>query len=264
MREKKSNSALFILLGILFILLVGALLFTLKTFNIEIPLFKSQSGTIKNALNENNYQAAYTLYAETGKTQAETEIIYEHLNEYFALCESEEYTNNAWTCYRGIEVFNAEIKEAVLDKMDEIVSRYYGNEITENDAKNYLSRISKFSFASEKYEECVLQIGKKDSSDKAYLEGIELYNQGKIEEAVKAFKKVSTMDTERYPLALDAIERCKNEWGSIKIQEAQKMIDAYNKEGARDLLEKLLNIFGEYQEAENLILTLDNQTTYLQ
>lgn len=258
MKEKKSGSALVVLLGVLFVLLLGALLFTFKAFNIELPFFKSESSTFKNALDENNYQAAYTLYAENGRTQAETDALYEHLNEYFKLCEAEEYTDGTWTCYRGLEVFKAEIEQTVLNKMDELVTKYYNNELTETEVETYLLRISKFSFADKKYDECISQVKNKDFSDKAYLEGVNLYNEGKIEEAVKAFEKVSEMDSQRYPLALDAIERCKKEWGSVKIQEAQKMIGAYNKEGARVLLEKLINVFGEYEEAENLLSTLDN------
>ena len=256
-KKKDGSKFLTVLLVVLVILLIGALVFTLYTFGIEIPFLNRNENALEKALNENNYQAAYTVYDASENKDAETLILYQHLDEYFLLCESDEYSSDVWTKYRGLEVFKAEIEDTVLKKMEDVVLRYYNGTIEEDAAKTYLSRLSKFSFANEKYDECIKDVGLKDFSDKAYLEGVELYNQGKIEDAVKAFIKVSDKDGQRYPLALDAIKRCKSEWGAEKLQEAQMMIDAYNKEGARDLIEKLIEVFGEYEEAENLLSTLE-------
>jgi len=255
-KKKGRSKLLYVLLGIFVVLLIGALLFTFKI--VKLPFAESENNQMNSALKENNYQAAYTEYISSGKTESDKKVLFSHLEEYFLLCASDEYTSETWTRYRGLEIFKEDIQTYVLQHMDELVARYYGNELTEDETKTALSRVSKFSFAESKYGQCIKQIGQKDFSDKAYLEGVELYNQGKIEDAVKAFRKVSQMDSQRYPLALDALNRCKAEWGAVKIQEAQKMIDAYNKEGARDLLEKLIELFGGYEEAEKLLSTLEN------
>lgn len=259
MNDKKSNRTfLIMLLGFFTILLICALLFTFNAFGIKIPLAKTANDTLKSALKENNYQAAYTAYLSSGKSEKDKEVLFQHVNEYFELCQSSQYTSDTWTRFRGLEIFKEDIQQKIFEKMDELVSKYYSNNFTESETKTYLQRFSKFSFADDKYDDCIKQIGLKDFSDKAYLEGVNLYNSGKIEEAVKEFRKVSSLDDSRYPLALDAIKRCKSEWGAVKISEAQKMIEAYNKEGARALLENLIEVFGGYEEAENLLSTLDS------
>ena len=261
MGRKKEDSGgsvfLTVILVILIIALVGTLIFTLDALGISIPLFERAGMSFSSALEENNYQAAYTIYASSENKEKELTELEVHLNGYFEKCTSEDYNSDVWTTYRGIEVFNEDIKENVLDKMDLLVTEYYNNGYSEKDVKTYLARISKFSFADEKYNECIKQVNNKDASDKDYAEGVQFFNEGKIEEAVEAFKKVSEKDSQRYPLAQDALLRCKSEWGTAKLSDAQKMIDAYNKEGARALLEELIELFGEYEEAEQMILTLE-------
>lgn len=255
-KKNKSNGFLTVLLIILIVVLIGALLFTLNMFGIEIPFFNVDENAFEKALNENNYQAAYTIFSSEESGEEELSLLNDHVSEYFLLCEMDDYSSETWTKFRGLEVFKTEIEKTVIDKMEEVVVEYYNSSIDEDKAKLILSRLSKFSFTEDKYNECIEQVALKDYSDKAYLEGVELYNSGDIEGAVKAFRKVSEKDGQRYPLALNAIETCKVQWGSVKLAEAQRMIDAYNKEGATDLLETLIDVFGQYEEAENMLSTL--------
>ena len=260
-KRKKEKSegfgAINVILIILIIALIGALLYTLKVFNVDIPFVNPViQSDFEKALSENNYQAAYTEYASSEDTSGELESLREHLREYFKLCYSDEYQDNTWSLYRGIEIFNEHIQEDVLNEMDDLVIRYYNDEFSEDDAEKYLSRLSKFSFTKEKRTLCLEQLAQRDASRKAYSDGVELYNEGKFREAVEKFKRVSPKDTQRYPLALEAIECCKAEWGKTKLDEAQIMIDAYNKEGAQALLEELITLFGEYEEAEEMLLLI--------
>lgn len=258
-KKEKSGSSVFltVVLVILIIALVGALLFTLDSLGINLPVLNKSKTNFASALNENNYQAAYTIYVASEDKNEKLIELNNHLNEYFERCLSDDYSSDDWTAYRGVEIFNGHIEKTVLDKMDQIVVGYYSNEYSEENVKKYLYRISRFSFAEEKYSDCIEQVNNKDVSDKAYSDGVNYFNEGQVEEAVKAFKKVSQKDQQRYPLAQDALLRCKKEWGTVKLFEAQRMIDAYNKEGARALLEELIELFGEYEEAEIMLSTLE-------
>lgn len=262
-KEKGGSVFVTVLLVILIIGLVGALLYVLNMAGVPFPFVQTvKNSNFQKALNENNYQAAYTVYNNSDNKTVEEQAVQAHLNSYFELCFSMDYADTTWSDFRGIEVFNELIKRPVLDKMDETVKLFYNGQYSEDDTKTYLSRLAKFSFCKEKLTDCVEEVEKKDASDKAYAQGVEYYIQGEYEKSVIEFKKVSPSDPNRYPLALDGIERCKNEWGSIKLEEAQKMIDAYNKEGATVLLEELLDIFGEYEEAEKLLASLEPELEY--
>lgn len=256
-KEEGNSKGLTVVLIILIVLLMCALLLLAKVYDVELPFVSEKKNDFEQALSENNYQAAYTIFAENEKSKTEQEILEKHLEEFFILCESEEYTKDVWTDFRGLEVFNDDIQQMVLKQMDEVVARYYSGEISEENAKNYISRISNFSFTDSKYDECTEYIKLKDFSEKAYLQGVNLYIEGKFEEAVKSFKDVNEKDALRYPLAQDAIETIKNVWGKMQLEEAQKMIDVYNKEGAREVLENVINVFGSYEEAQQMILKLE-------
>ncbi len=258
MPQKKESVFVTVLLILLIIALIGVMFFALYKAGVPLPFTENaKKNEFEKALNENNYQAAYTVYASSDDTAQEVAVLDAHLNAYFDACFSNEYDDTVWAKYRGIEVFNSLISEKVYFKLDETVRRYYNGEFSEDDVKVYLSRLAKFSFAKEKLSDCVDEVKNKNASDKAYEEGVRLFTEGNYADAVKEFKKVSTQDSGRYPYALEGIERSKQEWGSVKLQEAQKMISVYNNEGARALLEELIEIFGEYEEAENLLKTLE-------
>ncbi|MBR6766230.1 MAG: hypothetical protein IKM06_07080 [Clostridia bacterium] len=258
MSKKKESVVLTVLLVILIICLIGVIFFVLIRAGVPLPFLKQQKhSALEKALNENNYQAAYTAYAQAADPSIEAVTLEAHLNTYFDLCFSAEYDDTVWPRYRGIEVFNEVIKDKVLLKLDETVSRYYGGEFTEAEVKTYLSRIAKFSFAKEKLTDSVEEVENKNASDKAYLDGVNYFTEGKYKEAVYEFKKVSPQDTGRYPHALEGIERAQNEWGSVKLEEARQMIKVYNNEGATALLEELIETFGTYDEAKELLDSIE-------
>ena len=256
-KEKDGSKGLGVVLVILIVLLLCALLFLFKVYEIDLPFFKEPQSKFERFLEENNYQGAYTIYINSKNPENEKKQLKNHLDEFFELCQSEEYSETTWTEYRGLEIFNDDIQKSVLERMDNVVYRYYNNEISEDDAKKYLSRLSDFSFTDDKYEECKEYLKLKDFSEKAYLEGVNLYNLGKFEESVKSFKDVNEKDTLRYPLAKDAIETIKKVWGEQQIQEAEGFLEVYNKEGAREILEKAIEVFGTFEEAENMLLKLE-------
>ncbi|MBR2861910.1 MAG: hypothetical protein IKB86_08755 [Clostridia bacterium] len=256
--EKGGSKIVTALLLVVIMALIGVLGYVLvETEIINFPqLTFTKAGAFEKALKENNYQAAATVFENSLSKEIELEKLNAHLQEYFDLCFSDTYEASVWTRYRGIEVFNEHIKEKVENKMDETVSRFYNNEFDETAAKTYLSRIAKFSFADEKLVYCVEQVEAKNASDTAYRKGVDLYNQEEFEQAVNELKKVSELDENRYPLAQTAIEACKNAWGTRELARAQEMVDAFNKNGAQELLEHLLEVFGEYPEAQEMLDSL--------
>ncbi len=264
-RKKEKGESVFvtILLSIVIVGLIGVLLYVLNMAGVPLPFVQNiKNSNFEKALNNNNYQAAYTVYNKSDDKSVEEQAVHNHLNQYFELCFSAEYADTTWSDFRGIEVFNDLIKQPVLDKMDATVQEFYNGKYSEADVKTYLSRLAKFSFCKEKLTDCVEEVEKKDFSDKAYNKGAEYYTNGEYEKAVAEFKKVSPSDPNRYPYALEGIQLCKDQWGKGKIQEAQEMIDVYNKEGARQLLEEIIEIFGEYEEAEELLKTLEPELEY--
>lgn len=262
-KEKGESVFVTVLLFVLIIGLVAVLLYVLNMAGVPLPFVQNiKNSSFEKALKENNYQAAYTVYYDSDDKSNEEQAVQNHLNSYFELCFSSDYTDTTWSSFRGIEIFNDLIKQPVLDKMDETVKQYYNGQYSEEDAKIYLSRLAKFSFCKEKLTDCVEEVEKKDFSDKAYSQGVDYYTQCEYEKAVAEFKKVSPSDLNRYPYALEGIELCKNEWGSAKLEEAQKMINAKNKEGATALLEELLDIFGEYEEAQTMLDSLQPELEY--
>ncbi|MBE7092157.1 MAG: hypothetical protein E7365_03135 [Clostridiales bacterium] len=262
-QEKGGSVFLSVILIMLIIALVSALFYVLNMVGVPLPFVQRvKNSNFEKALTSNNYQAAYTIYDKSDNKTTEDEALINHLNGYFELCFLAEYNDDTWPQYRGIEIFNDVIKPTVLNKLDETVLAYYNGEYSEDDVKVYLSRLAKFSFCKEKLVDCVDEVESKDASDKAYNKGVELYATGEYEKAVIEFKKVSSSDANRYPKATEGIERCKQEWGSKKLQEAQKMIDAYNKEGATAILEEMIELFGEYEEAQKMLKSIEPELEY--
>lgn len=256
--EEKGGSVLVtVVLSILIIGLVFALLYVLNMVGVPLPFVQGiRENSFEKALNSYNYQAAYTVYDKSENKSNEEQALNEHLNTYFELCFSSDYNDTTWQQYRGIEVFNSLIKETVLQKLQTTVTEYYEGKYSESDVKTYLSRISKFSFCKEELADALDEVNKKDFSDKAYAQGVELYINGEFEKSVLEFKKVSDSDPNRYPLAQEGIDRIKNEWGKEQLEQAQNMIKVHNNEGATVLLEELIELFEEYPEAQALLDSL--------
>ncbi len=252
--EKGGSVFVTILLSLLIVGLVIALLYVLNMVGVPLPFVQGiKENRFEKALESFNYQAAYTVYDKSDNKVIQQQTINEHLDSYFELCFSSEYNDNTWQQYRGIEVFNSLIKDSVFEKIDKTVQEYYQGIYSEDDAKLYLTRLSKFSFCKEKLTDALEEVNQKDYSDKAYNQGVQYYTDGEFEKSVLEFKKVSHSDPNRYPLALENIERIKNEWGSEQLKQAQNMIDVHNLEGATALLEQLIQLFEEYPEAQELL-----------
>lgn len=256
-QEKGGSVFVTVILSVLIIGLVVALLYVLNMVGVPLPFVQGvRENNFEKALQSHNYQAAYTVYDKSENKNNEEQALNEHLNAYFELCFSTEYNDATWQQYRGIEVFNSLIKETVLQKIDKTVTEYYQGTYSEQDVKIYLSRIAKFSFCKEKLTDAVDEVDKKDFSDKAYAQGVELYINGEFEKSVLEFKKVSDSDPNRYPLAMEGIERIKNEWGKEQLEQAKNMIKVHNNEGATALLEEMIELFKEYPEAQELLDSL--------
>lgn len=252
-KNEKRPKRIFAVLLLLLVLIIAAI-YILGYLGINIPFFGfAKSNKFKSALKEYNYQAASTVLNNTVSKDAELAYLDEHLNKYFDLCFSEEYNDKTWTKYSGIEVFNEYTKDKVLSKMDETVSRYYNGELSKDDVKKYLSRLGKFSFASEKLIDCVALVNEKDISAENYAQGIALANQGKYQEAVELLKKVKEKDTAHYQAAQEALTTCKNMYGAPKLQEAQNYIDTHQNDSARKILNSLISLFGDYPEAQTML-----------
>ncbi len=157
-------------------------------------------------LNENNYQAAYAVRSNS-ENSGFMQDLDKHLDAYFELCLSQNYPEDAWIKYRGLELFEADISQCVLDKLDEITYSYFRGSFSETDAKTYLSRIGKFDFASKKLADCVRAINHKQAGEEAYKKGIEYFNAGELAKAKAEFAKVSIYANE-YSEACRYIKAC--------------------------------------------------------
>ena len=254
MAEEKKHSKGILLTVLLLAVLAVAALCVLGYFGINVPFLSfAKSSQFKKALDEHNYQAASTVLNGSVSKEGELSFLDEHLEDFFNICFSEDYGENTWSEFRGIEVFNGYIKDKVLQKMDETVTRFYQGELSKDDAKKYIARLGKFSFASEKLTDCVGDINEKEASSENYNQGISLANEGKFEEAVALLKKVSERDTAHYSAAQDAINTCKSVYGASKLSEAQNYIDTHQTENARKILNSLISLFGDYPEAQALL-----------
>lgn len=256
-QEKGGSVFVTVILSVLIIGLVFVLLYVLNMVGVPLPFVQGvRESHFEKALQNYNYQAAYTVYDKSENKNNEEQALNEHLNAYFELCFSADYNDTTWQQYRGIEVFNSLIKETVFQKLQKTVTEYYEGKYSETDVKIYLSRIAKFSFCKEKLSDAVDEVDKKDFSDKAYNQAVELYINGEFEKSVLEFQKVSDSDPNRYPLAKEGIERIKSEWGKEQLEQAKNMIKVHNNEGATALLEEMIELFKEYPEAQELLDSL--------
>ncbi len=251
--ENKHSKGILLTLLFLAVLSVAALC-VLGYFGINVPFLSfAKSSQFKKALDEHNYQAASTVLNESVSKESELSFLDDHLEDYFNICFSEDYGDNTWSEFRGMEIFNSYIKDKVLQKMDDTVARFYAGEFSKDDAKKYISRLGKFSFASEKVTDCTNDINAKEISAENYNQGVALANEGKYEEAVKLLKKVSEKDSIHYSAAQEAINTCKNIYGSPKLLEAQNYIDTHQTESAKKILNSLISLFGDYPEAQAML-----------
>jgi len=243
---------------VLIILLFGGIIaggaYYLGELGYDVPFFKHDKvSRFADALNENNYQMAYSIYINSSNQAVELNELNAHLNSFFELCASEEYSSECWSKIRGLEIFKDEIEPQVTARMNEIVSQAYNDIIGIEKAKTLLSRVGKFDFELDNLRKCGEQLNEKADSDAMYLEGVYAFNGGDYVTAVEAFKQVSELDSIRFPLAVDAIAQAKGIYGTERLRDAQKALDANNLEKARGVLEELIELFGTYEDAENML-----------
>lgn len=220
---------------------------------INIPFLGfAKVNKFEKALNENNYQAAATVFIESQNRDAELESLKNHLDSYFDLCFSAEYNDDTWKKYRGIEVFNEYIKDDVLNELSSTVSRFYSGEFDETNAKVFLSRIGKFSFAKQNLADCVDEVEYKQESDKAYSAASELITNGEYADAIKMLKKVSKSDSVKYSAAEAAIENCKNVYLPGKTAEARDLLSQGDKKGAENIADELISLFPDDESVKEL------------
>ncbi len=255
--EKENSFASWLVTAVLIIVIVGAVcacIYVLGMYGLEIPFVKfDRASKFEIALTENNYQAAYYLYANSKDQTAEEATLDAHLNEYFALCFSEEYSDETWTHYRGIEIFRENIEQKVYAQADGIVQNVYDGITDTDSALVYLSRVEKFDFALENKRKCVEEIKGKQASDTAYAQGVEKYNTGEQAEAVELLKKVSPRDKQRYDMANQGIENCRASYGNEQLALARGYIDVGNLKEAGNVLNALKELFGDYPEADEML-----------
>ncbi len=261
---KKENSFVsWLVTAVLIIVIVGAVcacIYVLGMYGLEIPLVKfDRASKFETALADNNYQGAYYLFENSKEKTAEEASLDAHLNEYFALCLSEEYSDETWSYYRGLEIFKENIEQKVYSKTDEIVQSVYDGVVDDEQALIYLSRVAKFDFALENKRACTSEIKEKKASDEAYAAGVDKYNAGEQAEAVKMLKNVSPRDKQRYAMAQQGIDNCRAGYGGEQLALAREYINVGNIAEAEKILTTLKELFGEYPEADALLAELGNE-----
>lgn len=250
--KKHSRLPLIIFIFVLVLALCAAVWY-MGEIGINIPFLSfAKVNKFEKALNENNYQAAATVLIESQNKDAELESLKNHLNAYFALCFSAEYNDDTWKKYRGIEVFNEYIKDDVINELNNTVSRFYSGEFDETNAKIFLSRIGKFSFAKRNLADCIDEVEYKQESDKAYSAASELISNGEYADAIRTLKKVSKSDTAKYSAAEEAIRNCKNIYLPKKTAEAEELLAQGDRKGAENIVDELISLFPDDESVKEL------------
>lgn len=255
-RAANDSPVLTILLSAAILVMAGFLIYFFVFSESGLLYSHSGSGKFAAALSENNYQAAATIWKEAeekGTQDSLSDELTAHLEEYFSLCFSADYTSEVWTRYRGLEVFKASIEPAVYARLDEITAAFYRGEYTQEDAKTYLSRAGRFGFAAEKLSDCAEEIEHKTVSDKAFAEGSAFYSAGEYAKAVEELRKVSEKDTQKYASAQELLTNCLEAYGRPKFAQAQQLYDSGAAAAAAEILNELLTLFPDFAEAQTLL-----------
>lgn len=260
-KEKKkpsggSGGVTLILIVLLVLLLAGIGVFLVNHWENAPWQEKIVADRFAEALNAYNYQRAATVIAEEGQTEKTEQVLINHLQGYFERCTAADYTDADWSRYRGIEVFNPLITDAVYGEMDAVIVRFYTEQLTEKEAKTVLSRLGKFSFTDKKLKTCTEEIAAKPASDEAYRLGQAAFANAEWIETVTQMRKVVKVDPWRYPLAQEAIEYCRNAYGQGQIDKAERAKTEGHSEEAETLLKDLIAVFGEYPAAEELLASV--------
>lgn len=254
--SKKDSPVLTVFLLAAIILMAGFLIYFFVFSENGFLYSHSKSGKFAAALSENNYQAAATIWKEAeqkGTQDSLSDELAAHLEQYFSLCFSADYTSDIWTRYRGLEVFKSSIEQPVYDKLEEITTAFYRGEYSAEDAKTYLSRAGRFSFASEKLSDCAEEIEHKTVSDKAFAEGSAFYSAGEYTKAAEELRKVSEKDTQKYASAQELLKNCLEAYGKPKLAQAQQLYDSGAAAAAIEILEELVTLFPDFAEAQALL-----------
>lgn len=252
-RKQKRKKAPLIIAIIACTLVLAAVLFFLLGPQSE----NAHDVRFEKALKQHNYQAAGASMAEFGrfseKMQAELD---KHLEEFVLLCCSQEYNDQTWSTWRGIEVFAKQIKEPVLNKMTQLVEGYYTGSIDEQSVKTYVSRLGKFSFADEKLQDCTNAIAQKNASDKAYNEAYTLYLKQDYVAAYPLFKEVSPYDVPKKTSADAFMQNCIEQYCNPVYNTARQMIENNQVSEAKQIIKDALKAFS-YKPLEDLLNTLE-------
>lgn len=253
---KKESSALTVVLLAAILLMAGFLAYFFLFSESGFLYARSGSGRFAEALSQNNYQAAATLWKEAeekGRQETLRGELSAHTEEYFALCFLEEYTADTWTRYRGLEVFKEEIEPLVYAKLEAITAAFYRGEYTVEEAKTYLSRVGRFGFAAEQLEQAVDEVAHKAVSDKAFAEGSAFYSAGEYAKAAAELHKVSPRDEQKYASAQELLKNCLEAYGQPKFEEARQLFENGVPAAAAEILKELLKIFPEFTQAQDLL-----------
>ncbi len=254
--SKKDSPVLTVFLMTVILLMAAFLIYFFVFSDNGFLYAHTSTGKFAEALEENNYQAAATVWKDAeakGKQETLCEELSQHLQNYFAVCFSSEYTSDTWTLYRGLEIFKTQIEQPVYDKLQEITAAFYRDEYSEEEAKTYLSRVGRFGFADDMLSECAEEINYKSVSDKAYTDGSAYYNAGQYPEAVRELRKVSQQDQQKYASAQQFLTYCLDAYGKPKLEQAQQLYNSGATTGAAEILEELLELFPDFTQAQALL-----------
>ena len=248
-----SRGTTVVLAVLLAVLLCGIGIFVLTHW--ENAPWKEQiiADRFADALNEFNYQRAATVIAEDGQTERSEQVLLNHLRGYFDRCDADDYSDDDWKRYRGVEVFNEQITDAVFAQMDGVVARFYTEQLTETQAKTVLERLAKFSFTEKKLKACFAALAAKPLSDEAYRLGRAAFARAEWVETVTQMRQVVPVDPWRYPLAQEAIAYCRDAYGQGQIELARRALTEAHPDEAAAILTDLIGLFGEYPAAEELL-----------
>lgn len=113
---------------------------------------------------------------------------------------------NADSSYR--ERIKKDLEPALISRYQYYANLYMLRKIEYQQYLNYEQKIETLFFSSDKVIDKMNEVQKYYESEQAYLKGLELQNQGLIEQAIESYQEVMFNDEHYYELAKEKIHEC--------------------------------------------------------
>lgn len=137
-----------------------------------------------------------------------------------------QYMLNADSTYR--ERIKKELEPALISRYQYFANLYLLRKIDYQQYLNYEQKIELLFFLNDKVHDKISEVQKYYESEQAYLRGLELQNQGLIEQAIECYQNVMFNDEHYYELAKEKIYECVQSIKNQYLEEAHYYYEMKN------------------------------------